>query len=225
MCMRVLVVDDRPALAPALCEGLRQSGMAVDVVDSGMEARDLLLQRNYGIVVFASRQLGEADLSTLKALRVSTNAPVIAVIAQDSVEDRVRCLDNGADDVLTHPVAIEEFLARIQLQAHRTRDAPRGGPLVLADLALDLPRKRAERSGLRLDLTRKEYALLMLLVSRSGEIVSRATLAEQIWDMPFDPTANVIDVAIRRLRRKLDDPYPVKLLHTVRGLGYVLEQR
>lgn len=224
--MRVLIVDDQPAFAHVLCEGLRQSGLAVDLAGSNLEGLDFLLRRNYGLVVLALRQPRLADFIVLKTVRASHNTPVIAVIAQDSVEDRVRCLENGADDVLIHPVALEEFLARLQLHAQRAREAPRhGGPLVLADLTLDLSRRRAERAGQRLNLTRKEYALLMLLLDRSGEIISRATLAEQIWDMPFDPTANVIDVAIRRLRSKLDDPYPVKLLHTMRGLGYVLEKR
>lgn len=224
--MRVLIVDDQPAFAHVLCEGLRQSGLAVDLAGSNLEGLDFLLRRNYGLVVLALRQPRLADFIVLKTVRASHNTPVIAVIAQHSVEDRVRCLENGADDVLTHPVALEEFLARLQLHAQRARQASRhGGPLVLADLTLDLSRRRAERAGQRLNLTRKEYALLMLLLDRSGEIISRATLAEQIWDMPFDPTANVIDVAIRRLRSKLDDPYPVKLLHTMRGLGYVLEKR
>lgn len=224
--MRVLIVDDQPAFAHVLCEGLRQSGLAVDLAGSNLEGLDFLLRRNYGLVVLALRQPRLADFIVLKTVRASHNTPVIAVIAQHSVEDRVRCLENGADDVLIHPVALEEFLARLQLHAQRAREAPRhGGPLVLADLTLDLSRRRAERAGQRLNLTRKEYALLMLLLDRSGEIISRATLAEQIWDMPFDPTANVIDVAIRRLRSKLDDPYPVKLLHTMRGLGYVLEKR
>lgn len=224
--MRVLIVDDQPAFAHVLCEGLRQSGLAVDLAGSNLEGLDFLLRRNYGLVVLALRQPRLADFIVLKTVRASHNTPVIAVIAQHSVEDRVRCLENGADDVLTHPVALEEFLARLQLHAQRARQASRhGGPLVLADLTLDLSRRRAERAGQRLNLTRKEYALLMLLLDRSGEIISRATLAEQIWDMPFDPTANVIDVAIRRLRSKLDDPYPVKLLHTMRGLGYELEKR
>lgn len=224
--MRVLIVDDQPAFAHVLCEGLRQSGLAVDLAGSNLEGLDFLLRRNYGLVVLALRQPRLADFIVLKTVRASHNTPVIAVIAQHSVEDRVRCLENDADDVLTHPVALEEFLARLQLHAQRARQASRhGGPLVLADLTLDLSRRRAERAGQRLNLTRKEYALLMLLLDRSGEIISRATLAEQIWDMPFDPTANVIDVAIRRLRSKLDDPYPVKLLHTMRGLGYVLEKR
>ena len=224
--MRVLIVDDQLAFASALCEGLRQCGLAVDLAGSDLEGLDFLLRRNYGLVVLALRNPGLADFSVLRSVRASYNTPVIAVIAQDSVEDRVRCLENGADDVLTHPVALEEFMARLHVHAQRAREAPRhGGPLILADLTLDLSRRRAERAGRRLDLTRKEYALLMLLFERSGEIISRATLAEQIWDVPYDPTANVIDVAIRRLRRKLDDPYPVKLLHTMRGLGYVLEQR
>lgn len=224
--MRVLFVDDRAAFAHALCAGLRQSGLAVDLASCDLEGSGFLLHRNYSLVVLALREPQLSNFTVLKAVRASNRTPVIVVMAQASVEDRVRCLENDADDVLTHPVAMEELLTRLHLHAQRARNAPRsGGPLVLADLTFDLARKRAERAGHRLDLTRKEYALLMVLIQRPGEIISRAALAEQIWDMPGDATTNAIDVAIGRLRLKLDDPYPLKLLHTVRGLGYVLEQR
>jgi len=140
------------------------------------------------------------------------------------VEDRVRGLEGGADDYLVKPFAFSELLARVQALLRRGR-AQEPTLLRLADLELDLASRRAQRGGRRLDLTAKEFSLLALLLRRQGQVLSRTTLAEQVWDMNFDSDTNVIDVAVRRLRSKLDDPYEAKLLHTVRGMGYVLESR
>jgi DNA-binding response OmpR family regulator len=144
--------------------------------------------------------------------------------ARDAVEDRVRGLEGGADDYLVKPFAFSELLARVQALLRRGR-SQEPTLLRLADLELDLARRRAQRGGRRLDLTAKEFNLLALLLRRQGQVLSRTTLAEQVWDMNFDSDTNVIDVAVRRLRSKLDDPYDTKLLHTVRGMGYVLESR
>ncbi|MNS44261.1 Transcriptional activator protein CopR [compost metagenome] len=144
--------------------------------------------------------------------------------ARDAVEDRVRGLEGGADDYLVKPFAFSELLARVQALLRRGR-AQEPTLLRLADLELDLASRRAQRGGRRLDLTAKEFSLLALLLRRQGQVLSRTTLAEQVWDMNFDSDTNVIDVAVRRLRSKLDDPYEAKLLHTVRGMGYVLESR
>jgi two-component system copper resistance phosphate regulon response regulator CusR len=169
---------------------------------------------------------GLDGLAVLKAIRQLKNTPVIIVTALDCLDAKLACLENGADDYLLKPIAMSEFLARVGLHVRRACiPQGSGARLQLADLVLDLARKRAERSGQRLDLTRKEFALLMVLIEKPGEIVSRALISEHVWNMPFDATANVIEVSVRRLRRKLDDPYQPKLLHTVRGLGYVLELR
>ncbi|WP_376842518.1 winged helix-turn-helix domain-containing protein, partial [Bordetella pertussis] len=152
------------------------------------------------------------------------NTPVLMLTARDRVEDRVRGLEGGADDYLVKPFAFSELLARVHALQRRGR-SQESTLLRLADLELDLASRKAQRGGRRLDLTAKEFSLLALLLRRQGQILSRTTLAEQVWDMNFDSDTNVIDVAIRRLRGKLDDPYDAKLLHTVRGMGYVLESR
>jgi two-component system, OmpR family, copper resistance phosphate regulon response regulator CusR len=153
---------------------------------------------------------------------------VLMLTARDKVEDRVRGLEGGADDYLVKPFAFSELLARVGALLRRgsTSTAPQQATeLKLADLELDLIARRASRAGHRLDLTAKEFNLLALLLRRRGQILSRTTLAEQVWDMNFDSDTNVVEVAVRRLRGKLDDPFPSKLLHTVRGMGYVLEER
>ena len=147
--------------------------------------------------------------------------------ARDKVEDRVRGLREGADDYLVKPFSFSELLARVQALLRRGggKAQPTATLLQLGDLELDLARRKAHRAGQRLDLTAKEFSLLALLLSRHGEVLSRTVLAEQVWDVNFDSDTNVIEVAVRRLRSKLDDPFPEKLLHTVRGMGYVLERR
>src|SRR5690606_26214188 len=157
-------------------------------------------------------------------VRAQKNTPILMLTARDAVEDRVRGLEGGADDYLVKPFAFSELLARVQALLRRGR-MQEPTVLKLADLELDLTRRRAQRAGRRLDLTAKEFSLLALLLRRQGQVLSRTTLAEQVWDMNFDSDTNVIDVAVRRLRGKLDDPYDTKLLHTVRGMGYVLESR
>jgi DNA-binding response OmpR family regulator len=160
----------------------------------------------------------------MASVRVQKDTPILMLTARDAVEDRVRGLEGGADDYLVKPFAFSELLARVHALLRRGR-SQEPTLLRLADLELDLARRRAQRGGQRLDLTAKEFSLLALLLRRQGQVLSRTTLAEQVWDMNFDSDTNVIDVAVRRLRGKLDDPYATKLLHTVRGMGYVLESR
>jgi len=167
---------------------------------------------------------GVDGFGILASVRAQKDTPILMLTARDAVEDRVRGLEGGADDYLVKPFAFSELLARVQalLRRGRTQEPTL---LRLADLELDLARRRAQRGGRRLDLTAKEFSLLALLLRRQGQVLSRTTLAEQVWDMNFDSDTNVIDVAVRRLRSKLDDPFDAKLLHTVRGMGYVLESR
>lgn len=224
--MRVLIVDDQRQFAEYLGNGLVQSGFSVEIASDGVQGRDLALGRDYCLVVLDLRLPGMDGFSVLKAIRQVKNVPVIVVSGLDSLDEKVWCLENGADDYLVKPVAMSEFIARVGLHVRRACSPEGSGArLQIADLVLDLARKRAERSGQRLDLSRKEFSLLMVLLERPGDIVSRAAISERVWNMQLDATTNVIDVAIRRLRRKLDDPFDHKLLHTVRGLGYVLEQR
>ncbi|CPP08354.1 heavy metal response regulator transcription factor [Bordetella pertussis] len=223
--MCILVIEDEPKLADYLHKGLSEQSHIVDVARDGVNGRHLALEGDYELVILDVMLPDIDGFAVLAALRAAArNTPVLMLTARDRVEDRVRGLEGGADDYLVKPFAFSELLARVHALQRRGRSQE--SPLLrLADLELDLASRKAQRGGRRLDLTAKEFSLLALLLRRQGQILSRTTLAEQVWDMNFDSDTNVIDVAIRRLRGKLDDPYDAKLLHTVRGMGYVLESR
>lgn len=223
--MCILVIEDEPKLADYLHKGLSEQSHIVDVARDGVNGRHLALEGDYELVILDVMLPDIDGFAVLAALRAATrNTPVLMLTARDRVEDRVRGLEGGADDYLVKPFAFSELLARVHALQRRGR-SQESTLLRLADLELDLASRKAQRGGRRLDLTAKEFSLLALLLRRQGQILSRTTLAEQVWDMNFDSDTNVIDVAIRRLRGKLDDPYDAKLLHTVRGMGYVLESR
>lgn len=225
--MRMLVIEDEPKLAQYLNKGLSENGHVVDVAHDGIEGRRLALGGDYDLVLLDVMLPGVDGFGVLQAIRAEKRQlPVLMLTARDRVEDRVRGLENGADDYLVKPFAFSELLARVGALLRRGQQAPQPATeLSLADLRLDLLSRRAERGSTRLDLTAKEFKLLALLLRRRGQILSRTTLAEQVWDMNFDSDTNIVEVAVRRLRAKLDDPFPNKLLHTVRGMGYVLEDR
>jgi two-component system copper resistance phosphate regulon response regulator CusR len=223
----MLVIEDEPKLAQYLHKGLSENGHVVDVAHDGIEGRRLALGGDYDLVLLDVMLPGVDGFGVLQAIRAEKRQlPVLMLTARDRVEDRVRGLENGADDYLVKPFAFSELLARVGALLRRGQQAPQPATeLGLADLRLDLLSRRAERGSTRLDLTAKEFKLLALLLRRRGQILSRTTLAEQVWDMNFDSDTNIVEVAVRRLRAKLDDPFPNKLLHTVRGMGYVLEDR
>lgn len=223
--MRLLVVEDNRKLASHLRRGLAESGFVVDLAQDGIDGRHLALEGEYDLMLLDVRLPGIDGFSLLQSVRRHKTTPVIMLTAADSIEERVRGLRAGADDYLVKPFAFTELLARIQAVMRRGNAGaqPAPGRMSLGDLELDTTRRRAYRAGARLDLTAQEYALLSVMLSHRGEVLSRAVLTEHVWDMNFDGDSNVVEVAIRRLRSKLDDPYPVKLLHTVRGMGYVLE--
>jgi two-component system copper resistance phosphate regulon response regulator CusR len=227
--MRLLVVEDEVKLAQYLHKGLSENGHVVDLAHDGIEGRRLALGGDYDLVLLDVMLPGVDGFGVLKAMRQEgRKTPVLMLTARDKVEDRVRGLEGGADDYLVKPFAFSELLARVGALLRRGSGgagAVQATELRLADLELDLVARRATRGGQRLDLTAKEFNLLALLLRRRGQILSRTTLAEQVWDMNFDSDTNVVEVAVRRLRAKLDDPFPRKLLHTVRGMGYVLEDR
>jgi heavy metal response regulator len=226
--MRLLVIEDEPKLAAYLCKGLTEEGYVVDVAHNGVDGLHLAMEGEHDLLVLDGMLPGIDGLGLLAALRQSKQTPVLMLTARVRVEDRVKGLQGGADDYLVKPFAFSELLARIQVLLRRARPdrSPEAASvLALADLQLDLLRRRATRGGRRLDLSAKEFTLLALLLRRSGEVLSRTEIAEQVWDMNFDSSTNVIDVAIRRLRAKLDAPFDRALLHTVRGMGYVLEAR
>jgi heavy metal response regulator len=226
--MKLLVVEDEPRLADYLRKGLSEEGYVVELAHNGVDGLHMAMEGRYDLIVLDGMLPGIDGLSLLAALRQSRRTPVIMLTARVRVEDRVHGLKSGADDYLVKPFAFSELLARIEVLLRRAADGrtdDSGTTLSLADLELDLLRRRATRAGQRLDLTAKEFQLLTLLLRRQGEVLSRTEIAEQVWDIHFDHGTNVIDVAVRRLRAKLDAPFEQALLHTVRGMGYVLERR
>ena len=223
--MKLLIVEDEPKTAAYLRKGLTEQGFVVDVCEQGDEGLVTARTTNYDLIIL-DVMLPERDgWSVLTELRRTGNTtPVLFLTARDTVQDRVKGLEIGADDYLVKPFAFSELLARIR---NILRRSPNRHPDVLqvADLEIDFIRHKASRAGQRLDLTPKEFALLSLLARRQGEVLTRTLIAEQVWDMNFDSDTNVVDVHVRRLRSKADDPFDTKLIHTVRGVGYVLEER
>jgi two-component system copper resistance phosphate regulon response regulator CusR len=221
--MHILVIEDERKTSDYLKKGLTENGYVVDAVNHGEDGLHLVLTEHYDLVVLDIQLPGRDGWSVLHSLRrAGRQVPVLVLTASDKVEERVKGLDLGADDYLVKPFAFSELLARVRSILRR---GPARQPelLVLADLELDLPRHRATRSGQRLDLTPKEFALLSLLARRRGEVLSRTLISELVWEMHFDSDTNVVDVAVRRLRSKVDDPFPQKLIRTVRGVGYTID--
>ncbi len=221
--MRILVVEDEAKTADYLKRGLEESGYRVEVARNGVDGKYLIEEETFDLVILDVMLPGLDGWELVQVVRRrSAHTPVLFLTARDAVEDRVRGLDLGADDYLVKPFSYAELLARVRTLLRRgpPREVER---FQVADLELDLLRRRVSRQGERISLTNKEFALLHLLLLRQGEVLSRAQIASQVWQMNFDSDTNVVDVAIRRLRAKVDDPYTLKLIHTVRGMGYVLE--
>jgi two-component system copper resistance phosphate regulon response regulator CusR len=230
--MRILLVEDEQRLADFLVKGLHELGHLVDVARDGVAGRRLALGGEYDLLILDVMLPGIDGLSILESVRKAAGdcarTPVLMLTARDEIADRVRGLEAGADDYLVKPFAVSELFARIGALSRRLVVKGAGTPvpvLRVADLEVDLIARRAARAGQRLDLTGKEFALLVALLRRRGQILTRTAIAEQVWDMHFDSHTNIVEVAIRRLRSKLDDPFRPKLLHTERGMGYVLEDR
>ena len=225
--MRVLVIEDEAKIADYVRRGLSEAGYTVDVARDGIEGRYLALDGDYQLVVLDIMLPGIDGFGVLAALRQKRGTPVLMLTARDRVEDRVQGLQAGADDYLVKPFAFSELLARVGALLRRgpTATESTNTRMAVSDLEMDLLSRKAWRAGQRLDLTAKEFSLLALLARRKGQILSRTTIAEQVWDMNFDSDTNVVEVAVRRLRSKMDDPFKPKLLHNVRGMGYVLEER
>jgi two-component system copper resistance phosphate regulon response regulator CusR len=222
--MRILIVEDEPKTGDYLKKGLGESGFTADLARNGPDGLHLALEYDYDLVILDVMLPGMDGWSVLQKLRERKQTPVLFLTARDEIADRVRGLELGADDYLIKPFAFAELLARVRTLRRR---GPVREPEILqvADLEIDLLRHRVTRAGARIDLTAKEYALLQLLARRQGEVLSRSLISSQVWDMNFDSDTNVVDVAIRRLRTKVDDPYPEKLIHTMRGMGYLMEAR
>jgi two-component system copper resistance phosphate regulon response regulator CusR len=222
--MRILIIEDESKMSSYLRKGLTEASFTVDTAANGKDGLFLALHEDFDLIVL-DVMLPELDgLAVLKRLRMEKQTPVLLLTARDTVEDKVAGLELGADDYLSKPFAYAEFLARIRSLLRR---APRTVREVLSvgDLEIDLIRRKSRRGAARIDLTAQEFALLQLLAERQGEVLTRTFVTSQIWDMNFDSDTNVVDVAIKRLRGKIDNAFENKLLHTVRGMGYVLEDR
>jgi len=220
--MRILIVEDELKTGEYLKKGLEESGFSVELARDGVDGLHLALEDDYDLVVLDVMMPRKDGWAMLKDLRASKSTPVLFLSARDDVEDRVRGLELGADDYLVKPFAFVELLARVRTLVRR--GPPREAELtVVGDLEIDSIRRRVKRAGVRIELTPREFSLLQLLARRRGEVMSRTQIASYVWDMNFDSDTNVVEVAVRRLRAKIDDAFPDKLIHTVRGVGYMLD--
>ena len=223
--MKILVVEDEAKTGHYLKQGLIEAGFVVDLAVNGLDGLHLASLEHYDLVILDVMLPGIDGWQVLQGIRRGgKDMPVLFLTARGLVEDRVKGLELGADDYLIKPFAFSEFLARVRTLLRRSGKAKDSEFLRAADLELDLLRRRVTRAGKRIDLTAKEFALLELLLRRQGEVLPRSLIASQVWDMNFDSDTNVIEVAVRRLRAKVDDDFEPKLIRTVRGMGYVLEE-
>lgn len=222
--MRILIVEDETKTGDYLRKGLLEAGFQADLARTGPDGLHLALHEDYSLIVLDVMLPGLDGWSVLAQLREHKQTPVLMLTARDDIADRVRGLELGADDYLIKPFAFAELLARLRTLLRRAPPRARD-TLQIADLSIEVQRRRVTRNEVRIDLTVQDFALLHLLAEREGDVLSRSLIASHVWDMNFESDTNVVDVAIRRLRAKIDDPYPVKLVHTVRGMGYVLEVR
>jgi heavy metal response regulator len=220
--MRVLVVEDEKRIADFLSRGLQSAGYTVDVANTGTQAVDLVHSNEFDLVVL---DLGLPDMDGLQVLQKIKNRktipPVLILSARDSVDDRVRGLEQGADDYLVKPFAFVELLARARVLLRR--GAPTPEKLQVGDLTLDCIRRKVTRNGESIELAPKEFSILEYMMRNRGRPLSRTMIVEHVWDMDYDGLTNIVDVYIRHLRSKIDDKYPTKMIHTVRGIGYMLD--
>jgi len=224
--MKILIVEDEVKTGEYLRRGLTESGFVVAWAQNGLDGQHMAKTEEYDLIILDVMLPDINGLLIIESLRdASIDTPVLFLTAKDSVEDRVKGLEKGADDYLIKPFAFTELLARVRTILRRGITVAASTTLEIADLVLNLPARQAVRSGQRIILTNKEFSLLELLLRKKGEVLPRSLIASQVWDMNFDSDSNVIDVAIRRLRSKIDDPFEIKLIHTVRGMGYKLEDQ
>jgi len=220
--MKILIVEDELKTADYLHKGLTEQGCAVDLAHDGVDGQHLALTHDYDVIVLDVMLPKLDGFAVLRALRQEKQTPVIMLTARDRIEDRIKGLHDGADDYLIKPFSFLELLARLQALTRRGR-TQEPMQLKIGNLQIDLITRKAWRGTTRIDLTAKEFALLAVLARRQGEILSKTAIAELVWDMNFDSNTNVVEVAIKRLRAKIDAAFSPKLLHTIRGMGYVLE--
>jgi len=222
--MRLLIAEDERGAGSYLVKGFTEAGFTVDWAETGTDALHQATENYYDVMILDIGLPGMNGWEVLTALRQTKQTPVIFLTARDMVEDRVHGLELGADDYLIKPFSFSELLARVRAMLRRGTTIEHS-TLTLADLEADMTARKVMRSGQGIKLTAKEFALLELFLRRQGEVLSRTLIAGNVWDINFDSDTNVVEVAIRRLRAKIDDPFPSRLIHTVRGFGYVMEAR
>ncbi len=222
--MRALIIEDDQAIADFVARGLREAGFAVDVAADGEEGLAAALQGQSDVAIVDLMLPRRDGLSVIDELRRrGRTTPVLILSARRSVDDRVRGLQAGGDDYLTKPFAFAELLARVQALVRRATRAPEPTTLSVGDLSLDLLTRKVSRAGTSIDLRPREFALLEYLMRSAGKVVSKTMILSHVWEYQFDPQTNVVDVLVSRLRDRIDRPFDSKLLHTVRGVGYVLK--
>jgi heavy metal response regulator len=221
--MRVLVCEDDRVIADFVAQGLREAGFAVDVAATGTDGLRLAMENAYDVAVVDVMLPGLDGLALIEKVRAArVHTPVLILSAKRSVDDRVKGLQAGGDDYLTKPFAFAELLARVQALVRRATRAPEPTTLTVEDLVLELLSRRVTRGGKPVDLRPREFSLLEYLMRNAGRVVSKTMILSHVWEYSFDPQTNVVDVLVSRLRDKIDRPFDKKLLHTVRGVGYVL---
>jgi DNA-binding response OmpR family regulator len=221
--MKILVVEDDRTVGQYVKRGLEEQRYHADLVDDGMEGLRLASGGRYDLIVLDLRLPEMNGLEVLRTLRDRGNTtPVLVLTAQDAVDFKVQALRSGADDYVTKPFAFEELLARVEALGRRPKEI-RSPVLRVGDLELDTESRGVKRSGERIELTPKEYTVLEYLMRHTGRVMSRTLITEYAWDYHFDPGTNIVDVVINRLRKKVDSAHPQKLVHTVRGVGYVVK--
>lgn len=222
--MKLLVAEDEPKTGVYLQQGLTEAGFTVDRVMTGTDALQQAQSEAYDLLILDVMMPGLDGWDVLRKIRAAgQDVPVLFLAARDGVDDRVKGLELGADDYLVKPFAFSELLARVRTLLRRGNGGSAQTTMKMADLEVDLLKRRATRNGKRIDLTAKEFSLLELLMRRRGEVLPKSLIASQVWDMNFDSDTNVIEVAIRRLRAKIDDDFAPKLIHTARGMGYMMD--
>ena len=221
--MHALIIEDDKAIADFIARGLREAGFAVDVASNGTDGLDAALEQNPDVAIVDVMLPGRDGLSVIDELRrQGRTTPVLILSAKRSVDERVRGLQAGGDDYLTKPFAFAELLARLQALVRRASRTPEATTLTAADLTMDLLSRRVTRAGQPIDLRPREFALLEYLMRNAGKVVSKTMTLSHVWEHSFDPQTNIVDVLVSRLRDKIDKPFEIKLLQTVRGVGYVI---
>jgi len=222
--MKILIIDDEAKTGDYLRNGLTEAGYVVDVAANGIDGLHLAQEMRYDLIVLDVMMPGMDGWTVMQKLGARLDTPVLFLSARGTLEDRLKGLDLGADDYLVKPFSFAELLARIRIILRRGQPKKQDDDVLeVGDLRIDIPKRRVERNGVRITLTNKEFSLLQFFVQQQGQVLSRALIASRVWDMNFDSDTNVVDVAVRRLRQKIDDPFPVRLIHTVYGVGYRFE--